>query len=210
MAYMPDIKSLNIRQIIQNLDVGRHTIHVNPKPWKKILNDANLYHPILKSSAFYSISRSHLLRMQNKKTKDKCLEILMWGYSSGGRGHNIENALKSLDRIADAASLAMPNWIDYYNTLNQIEGIGISTITKFAYFYGHTFNGYKSVILDEQIAKILNAEAWANAPSSVGNRNEWQTNYISYLKEINKLSDSFCVKVDQIELFLYLLGPHFK
>jgi hypothetical protein len=63
----------NVVRIIQNLDVGRHTIHVNPKPWKKILNDANLYHPILKSSAFYSISRSHLLRMQKKKSKDNSL-----------------------------------------------------------------------------------------------------------------------------------------
>jgi hypothetical protein len=210
MVYMPDIKSLNFKQIIQKLDVGRHTIHVNPKPWQKILNDANICHPILKSSGFYSISRSHLLRMQNKKSKDKCLEILMWGYSSGGRGHNIENALKSLDRIADVASQTMPKWIDYYNTLNQIEGIGISTITKFAYFYGHTFNGYKPVILDDQIAKTLKSKVWTNAPIPVGNRSMWQYKYVNYLEEINELANSLKVNADQIELFLYLLGPHFK
>lgn len=207
---MPDIKSLNIRQIIQNLDVGRHTIHVNPKPWKKILNDANLYHPILKSSAFYPISRNYLLKMPNKNSNDKCLEILMWGYSSGGRGNNIEKALTNLNQIAKAASKANLSWVNYYNTLDQIGGIGISTITKFAYFYGHTFNDHNPVILDEQIAKVLNAKTWTNAPSPVGNRNAWKLCYINYLSDIDKLTHSLGVKADQLELFLYLLGPHFK
>jgi hypothetical protein len=207
---MPDIKSLKFKRIIQNLDVGRHTIHVNPKPWKKILNDANLYHPILKSSAFYSISRSHLLRMQNKKSKDKCLEILMWGYSSAGRGHNIENALKNLEQLANAASQFQTNWIDYYNSVNKIDGIGVSTITKFAYFFGHTFEEYTPVILDEQLAKTLNAQVWINAPGPVGNRNKWKNNYITYLREIKQLANTHKVNSDQIELFLYLLGPHLR
>jgi hypothetical protein len=148
--------------------------------------------------------------MPNKNSSDKCLEILMWGYSSGGRGNNIKKALTNLNQIAKAAAKENLPWLEYYNTLNQIEGIGISTITKFAYFYGHSFNGYKPVILDEQIAETLSAKVWTNAPSPVGNRNAWQYKYVIYLEEINNLANALKVNADQIELFLYLLGPHFK
>jgi hypothetical protein len=208
LIVMPNLKSKKIKQIIRFLEVGRHTIEVNSKHWTKRIKTIAPSHPIPRSSGKYTISRKQLLRMPNSRASDKCLEILMWGYPSGGRGTNISNALRNLSHVAAAASTPQLTWPAYYNSFPRGWGVNASTITKFAYFFGHKFAGEKAVILDGQIALTLNSARWRSAPQPVGNY-PWKNTYVSYLTQINTLAKSLGVKPDQIELFLYLLGPRF-
>lgn len=207
---MPNLKSKKVSQIIECLDTGKHTIEIKPKPWRRLLKHAHLSGAITKAAGTYTVSREQLLGMSNKRAKTKCLAILMWGYPSGGRGKNIQKALTSLHSLAKAASQPQPTWDSYYQSVNQIAGVGISTITKFAYFFRHRFSGHRAVILDSQIAKTLEGQQWINAPDPVGKRSEWPNNYLTYLEQIDDVAQSLRVKPDQIELFLYLIGPHFR
>jgi hypothetical protein len=206
---MPNLKSKKIKQIIRCLEVGRHTIEVNSKHWANRIKTIAPSHPILRCPGNYPISRKQLLRMPNSRASDKCLAILMWGYPSGGRGKNIANAIRNLPHIAAAASTPQPTRRAYYKSFARGWGVNASTITKFAYFFGHKFAGEKAVILDRQIALTLNSARWKSAPQPVGNY-PWKNAYATYLTQINGLAKSLGVKPDQVELFLYLLGPHFR
>jgi hypothetical protein len=206
---MPSLKSKNIKKIIECLEVGRHTIDVNATRWGSLLRHAGISHKILRISGTYAISRSSLLRMSNAKAEDKCLEVLMWGYPSGGRGNNISNALRNLSNVAAAASTAKPTWQAYCQSFRKGWGVNASTICKLAYFFGHKFAGEKAVILDRQIALTLSSARWKSAPQPVGNY-PWTNTYPSYLAQMNRLAKTLGVKPDQIELFLYLIGPHFR
>lgn len=165
---------------------------------------------MMKAAGAYAINRQQLLRMSNKPAESKCLAILMWGYPNGGRGGNIRKARNKLKSLAEAVSQPQPNWDSYYHSVNQIAGVGISTITKFAYFFRHRFSGHRAVILDSQIAKTLEGKQWINAPDPVGKRTAWPDNYLTYLEQIDDVAKSLRVKPDQVELFLYLIGPHFR
>ena len=209
LIVMPNLKSKKIKQIIKCLEVGRHTIEVNTERWGSLLKDAGISHKIIGMTGTYAISRSSLLRMPNSQAKDKCLEILMWGFPTGGLYGRVADALPYLSKIAKAASKAQPSWQAYYNSFARGWGVNASSITKFAYFFGHKFADEKAVILDRQIALTLNSARWRSAPQPVGNY-PWKSTYVSYLTQIKTLAKSLGVKPDQIELFLYLLGPRFR
>ena len=207
---MPNLKSKKIKQIIKCLKVERHTIEVKPKHWQRFLNRKDVSNAITTTGGTYTISREQLLRMPNKYAEAKCLAILMWGYPNGGRGRNVRQARSKLKSLAEAASQTQLNWLDYYKRVNRVAGVGISTITKLAYFFGLKFDGHRAVILDDQIAKTLNGKQWTKAPDPVGKRNAWPNNYPTYLEQIDRVAKDLDVKPDQVELFLYLLGPHFR
>jgi len=190
------------------LPVFDHTIEVSIPVWKKLL-PSGVSHPIQSATQTYSITRRRLLTHSYASPEDKCLEILMWGYASGGRGNNISNALRNLKNIAVAAAAPQPTWSGYCDGFGEGWGVGPSTISKFAYFFGHKFGGNEAVILDQRIADTLNAPHWKFSPRSVGSY-PWANTYPSYLADINSLARSLGVRPDQIELFLYLLGPHFR
>lgn len=206
---MPNLKSEKVQQIMRCLDVQRHTIEVNVGKWQTLLNEFQLNHPIRKSAGRYSISRASLFRMPNAHADKKCLEILMWGYPSGGRGNNIRNVLRNLPKVSASAATPHSSWQAYYLSFNKGWGANTSTISKFAYFFGHKFGGDRAVILDRQIADTLNSAIWISSPKAVGNY-PWTKSYPSYLVHMNALAKTLRVKPDQIELFLYLIGPHFR
>jgi len=209
LIVMPNLKSKKIQQIIRCLEVGKHTIEVNSKHWTKRIKTIAPSHPVLRSSGKYPISRKQLLRMPNSRASDKCLAILMWGYPSGGRGKNITRAIRNLPNIAAAASTPRPTWRAYYKSFARGWGVNASTITKFAYFFGHKFAGDKALVLDLQIARTFDSKRWSHAPHPVGSY-PWINSYPVYLREMRRLANAIGAKPDQLELFLYLLGPHFR
>lgn len=206
---MPSLKSPKIQQIIRCLDARRHTVEINVGKWQTLLKEFQLNHPIRKSAGSYSISRASLFRMPNARADKKCLEIVMWGYPSGGRGNNIRNALRNLPEVSASAATPKSSWRAYYLSFDRGWGVNTSTITKFAYFFGHKFGGNNAVILDRQVAVTLNSAHWSSALRTVGNY-PWRSAYPSYLAQINRLAESLRVKPDQIELFLYLIGSHLR
>jgi len=208
---MPNIASSPYSSIVANIPVLGHTIKVKCDIWKGLIPLTGLRHPILSGQTSYEISRKKLLNHSYSTKEEKCLEILMWGYSSGGRGTNISAALSNLRAIAVAASACCGTWSQFYAGFPRGSRIGISTATKIAYFFHCSFSGSRALILDEQIAKVINSGRWGSQLSQVGgSRSQWATNYPAYLNEMNVLAASISAKPDQVELFLYLMGPHFR
>jgi len=206
---MSDIQAAPYSNIISKLPVNSHTIDINRKSWLRLIQHLSLNSPLRNISVPASICRNRLLHFQYGNNEHKSLEILMWGYSSGGRGTNITQVLNNLPRVSAAAANHCPSWPLYFNQFKIVPGVGISTITKFAYFFGHSFDGLPALILDQRVADILNLKHWANAPTPVGQRGGWCNQYLKYLNEMNNSANAIKASGEQLELFFYLLGKHF-
>ncbi len=192
--------------IIKSLPVERHVVVVHgDKRWQKVLNEKYLKE-IRKG---YIISRKKLLSHKYKNNEDKCLDILLWGYPRGGRGNNIKKSISEIANIAKIVSNKKLTWNDYLKSLKGT-GVGIATASKFAYFFNLTFEGQKALILDQQIADVLETGVWGKELSAVGPYSNWPKRYIRYLKEMNSLAGRIESTGDQLELALYLFGKAFR
>lgn len=141
----------------------------------------------------------------------KCLEILLWGYPRGMRGNQHLEFLCNLQEISVRASLDT-DWATYFKSLNDLGGLGISTITKLAYFFDKFFEGDPALILDSRILRVLAHGEWMElqplrrlAPHNAAR------NYLLYLSTIASVAHEIPgVSPDQLEFFLFSLGDAFE
>lgn len=140
------------------------------------------------------------------------LKTLMWGYPTKGRGRNIENILKeeNLQQLIKILEKYRDNEITIEllkKDMKSIQGLGLSTITKFTHFLNTTINGHRAVILDIQIIETINSKRFTELLPLEGISYENAIKYYpKYLKIVGELSKSITVDPDQIEIFLFTFG----
>ena len=128
------------------------------------------------------------------------------------RGGQHRKYLKNLEEISKICSSSHENWKIFYKDVKRIGNLGISTITKLAYFYGLKFNDSPALILDKRIIDVLANEHWeelkklfhitySNAAS--------KSNYDDYLKTMKRVATDLNVKEAQLEFFLFSMGKAF-
>jgi hypothetical protein len=148
---MPDLNLHPYKKIVTDLPVLNHTIVVDKyELWKHRLND-NKYNPLLlKIKNSYQIKREKLLNYKYSSPEEKCIDIILWGYPRGGRGKNISEVIPKISQIAKIASNKDVSWESYFKSFKGTR-VGVATATKFAYFFKIEFDGYRALILDQQI-----------------------------------------------------------
>lgn len=140
------------------------------------------------------------------------LKTLMWGYPTKGRGKNIDKLL-ARDSLTNLIS-KLQNYSDreisidrLKSDIKEIDGLGLSTMTKFTNFLNTTINGNKAVILDLQIISAINRgvfEEFKNLEKiNYDNAIKYYPEYLSIIGTISKKINS---TPDQIENFLFLFG----
>ena len=140
------------------------------------------------------------------------VKTLMWGYPTKGRGNNINNLLAkdSLDKLINTLE-------NYSNTevsiaqlktdIKGIDGLGLSTMTKFTNFLNTRINGNKAVILDLQIMSALNRGVFEEFKTLEKiNYDNAISKYAEYLSIVGEISQEINSAPDQIENFLFLFG----
>ncbi|MBS1663650.1 MAG: hypothetical protein JST68_21585 [Bacteroidetes bacterium] len=161
-----------------------------------------------------TFSRQDLFNTVGGNIKATIFSIIFWGYPRNMRGNTFESILKVLpdierllsgNRALDIAALTQ--------ICRQLKGcgIGLSTLTKFLYFFGFTLNGYRCLILDRRIVEVLNAGTFAEL-SILGSITEYNKEraYPAYLRIMHQLSEKNGYSVDQLELFLFQFGRNLK
>lgn len=138
------------------------------------------------------------------------MKVLLWGYPSGMQGKQHLRFLQNLLDISFFAAEPSQCWQDYYYGLHNIGHIGISTITKLAYFFKHRFDGMKALILDRRLIGICAEERWAELRrlQTVTYNNAWR-NYSIYLETMSDISAQIGCRSDQVEFFLFSYGSSF-
>jgi hypothetical protein len=198
--------------LISSLPVVLHAVRVSRDFWEPWFAGAGLraeLDAIFENAQEVCISRERIFK-HYADARLQCLEVLLWGYPTGMRGNHHQAFLGNLDEISRCASIDAA-WPDYFDRLNAMHGLGMSTITKLAYFFRKEFDGYTALILDQRILKVLSRGFWPELEELKHmKQSNACRNYLLYLKRLDSVSRwSRDASVDQLEFFLFLLGDAF-
>ena len=201
------------KDLISNLPVEQQSSTIKKEIWKRIeyKRKAEIERDIFGNEDSIEISRKDIFA-ETDITK-KIIMILMWGYPTGGRGNNIQNLLEKINDIIDILkSINKKNLIEAearkeIENLNSITGLGMSTWTKFLYFFDVSIDSNKCQIFDLKIIASLNKKQFDEFEQKI-----WKQNidyYFNYNKMLNKIATTLKVFPDRIELFLFLFNLGF-
>jgi hypothetical protein len=215
MPFLADPLYLNL---IRHSPVEQHSVLVRAEFWTTPCaktGRAGLHHSLFAGAPGIRITRDWL-RHAVVSDELRTLAILMWGYPSGARANRHLQWLANLPDIARAAAAPIPDWQAYRAGFAGIGGLGLSTISKLACFFGRRFCApgtptlQPGLILDSRILAVLAASRWAelhpladvtylNAPSR----------YLDYLRCLHDFAGHTGVLAEQVEFFLFAHGEAF-
>jgi len=215
MPFLADPLYLNL---IRHSPVEQHSVLVRAEFWTTPCakaGRAGLSHALFAGAPEIRITRDWL-RHAVVSDELRTLAILMWGYPTGARANRHLQWLANLPDIARAAAAPIPDWQAYRAGFAGIGGLGISTISKLACFFGRRFCApgtptlQPGLILDSRILAVLAASRWAelhpladvtylNAPSR----------YLDYLRCLHDFAGQTGVLAEQVEFFLFAHGEAF-
>ncbi|HEY4291238.1 MAG TPA: hypothetical protein VGN00_29255 [Puia sp.] len=159
-------------------------------------------------------SRADLFDKVNEDIRAAIFSIIFWGYPRNMRGNSFKSILSALPDIEKMLSgnreLDTAGFAGICEKLNG-KGMGLSTLSKFLYFFGFRLEGYKCLILDSRIIDVLNANTFAelkmNETITEWNKEDYYPRYLKMMEDIAQKND---YSVDQLELFLFQFGKNLK
>lgn len=208
---MPNPLNAPWSTIIPLIPIRDHQENIRSDIWLPHFTAHGLatYHAaIFGGSPSVAISRSRLLTYSYADPVQKCLEIFLWGYPPGGRGHLKDSYLQNISQINRLASLSIP-WPDYFKNLNHGAHLGISTISKLAYFHGCTFGGHPALILDSRLIEVLAGGRWGAMSLPGLTYANAADRYLDYLHLLNTTAARLGCSPDNIEFLLFAWGDTF-
>lgn len=145
-------------------------------------------------------------------TREFIIKTLMWGYPTKGRGNNINTLLR--EENFKKLEITLKDYIEkeitlekFINDTENISGIGLSTMSKFAYFLKTKINGKSAIIFDQQIIDVIKAQKFDELINLKNiNYSNSLKNYFNYLEVMNNLADKLKLQVDQLEYFIFIFG----
>jgi hypothetical protein len=145
-------------------------------------------------------------------TREFIIKTLMWGYPTKGRGNNINTLLR--EENFKKLEITLKDYIEkeitlekFINDTESISGIGLSTMSKFAYFLKTKINGKSAIIFDQQIIDVIKAQKFDELINLKNiNYSNSLKNYFNYLEVMNNLADKLKLQVDQLEYFIFIFG----
>jgi hypothetical protein len=139
---------------------------------------------------------------------------IMWGYSAGMRGVNLKRissehkALAALLRKVRAENIE--DWTKH-TAGNRIDGVGLSTYTKFLHFLGVTVEGFPSLILDDRIVRVASNSQFDELADLCALRaHNARQKYVEYLRCMHKVARQLKVRAGNLEMFLFEFGLNLK
>jgi hypothetical protein len=215
MPFLSDPLYLNL---LRHIPVSQHSVPVRADFWNGPCAKAG--RAGLQDSLFAGASEIRITRdwLRHAVVSDelRTLAILMWGYPSGARANRHLQWLANLPDIARAAAAPIPDWQAYRAGFAGIGGLGISTISKLACFFGRRFCApgtptlQPGLILDSRILAVLAASRWAelHALADVTYLNA-PARYLEYLRCLHDFAGQTGVLPEQVEFFLFAHGQSF-
>ncbi|MBN1674575.1 MAG: hypothetical protein JXR37_26245 [Kiritimatiellae bacterium] len=208
---MPDLREQPWNSLVPLIPFADHCVSAEGAFWHPKLQRAGLadqHDAIFHGEATVQLTRWRLLDFTYPNPEQKCLEILLWGYPTGMQGQQHLAYLRNLGQIAAAAGVNA-TWREYYDGLNALGNLGISTITKLAYFFQRSFDGFKSLILDQKMISIMAEGRWEPLHMPALQYNNAVGQYVGYVKQIHMAAEVIHATPDQVELFLFSWGKSF-
>ena len=204
------MKISDFRNLIKELPFYNQSFSIKESIWKND-SQSELISKVFDNKKSITLNRYDLFN-SSYNLPEFIIKTLMWGYPTKGRGNNIDIMLldenfKKLTNILIGCTETDITFSEIEKMVKEVNGIGISTITKFLYFLNTSIEGNRAVILDKQIIDIIHSGKYEEFKSLKNIRydNAFKK-YAEYLTIVNNLSRELKVKPDQIEFFLFVFG----
>jgi hypothetical protein len=203
------MRIIDFENFIREIPFRNQSFDIKKSIWK-CENQIELIEQIFDEKNQITLNRFDLIN-SSWNIEEFIIKTLMWGYPTKGRGKNIDNLLK--EENFKTLSKKLETYRESEITIEtlkedlKIPGLGLSTLTKFTHFLNTKINGFKTVILDNQIIEAINTERFEELNSLKGIKYENAVRkYVDYIKLIDKLSKQTRSEPDQIEMFLFTFG----
>lgn len=130
------------------------------------------------------------------------------------RGNHFQSLMSQIEALKIAlieASNVISNWTEHYKKVNKINGLGLSTYSKFLYFLGVRIEGYNALILDNRISETVNKRLFKEFDSMGSVRyDNAVSKYPQYLKIVDSMSHDLNADSGKIEMFIFEFGQNLK
>lgn len=142
------------------------------------------------------------------------MATIIWGYPRGMRGNHVQNlALRMPELVAhlrQAKANGIDDWDAHYSAMD-IEGVGLSTYTKFLHFLRVQVGGLTALILDERLINVAKRQIFAQLePLGCLRVQNADARYLSYLRHMYEVAKELNVEPAALELFLFMFGSNLK
>jgi len=160
-------------------------------------------------------SRADLFESAKNDDLDNFLaKVIVWGYPRGPRGDNFSSICKnigSIKKLLTSANKGISDWQSHFDKLSKIDGIGMSTYTKFLYFKRVKIGELPALILDIQVINALKRDVFLELKeiSNIRNSNAHKF-YPNYLACAHNIATKFDTDADRVEMFLFQYGDSLK
>jgi len=200
--------------LIQHLPYLDQAFETKKSNWKRdnITEECSVFCEQVFIDDKIKISRSDLFEEAKADSPYTFYWIVFWGYPRNMRGKSfasILGAIEELRRGIKYKKCISAN--EFKELITAYDGVGLSTLSKFLYFFQVEVEGLKCLILDSRIVQVLQnglyEELLSLREKSTYNQAEY---YVNYLKEILRISEAEGYKPDQLELFLFQYGNNLK
>ena len=205
----------DFRSLILQMPVRYQAFHSKKSTWKrceKHVAIGNALKTLFEDNDDVFVSRRDLFSLaRSDDLTPFILATIMWGYPRGMRGNHFQNLLGHfralLDVLRQAKDDGIEDWDDHFRKVDQIEGLGLSTHTKFLHFLGVRVKGLPALILDDRIIQVVQREVFADLVTlrGIGKHNKVER-YPEYLSVMDSLATSLQVSADAPEFFPFEFG----
>ena len=204
------------KDFICSFPYKKQSFLIERKNWGEIISNHDYLEKI-----FSTYGNGKKVRLNREKLfedaesiEEFIFKVLLWGYPTRGRGNNIEKLLEKehLEELKILLEKYTNNTVsteELVGDVSKIKGLGISTVSKFLYFLNAKIDGFKALILDDQILNVINRKRISelNQLSSL-KREQALKKYSKYLEKMSEFSKELECEPDQIEIFLFSFGKN--
>jgi hypothetical protein len=208
------------RDLIVNMPIREQAFTSKRETWEKYIPELagidNLIVELFGNHESVEISRHDLFTLaEGSKIKQFVFATVIWGYPAGMRGRHFQSLFQRINRIEEnlisCRGKNIENWNEHYKLVASIEGLGLSTYTKFLYFLKVTIDNLPALILDQRLIEVfrkgvfpecrdLKTIRYGNAPDL----------YPRYLRIMDSIANKYRVNPGKLEMFLFEFGANLK
>lgn len=208
------------KNLIENMPVPYQAFASKRATWASHIDEdneaGNALRTIFGKSDEVTLSRSDLRGLASKLDLAQfVIATIIWGYPRGMRGKHVENLIAHIGSLttmlAAAKTQPVTDWSLHYANVRPINGIGLSTYTKFLSFLSVRVQGHAALILDNRIIRVASQEVFDELGQL--KRLSYQNAarfYPGYLQCIHEVATRLSVTPEQIEFFLFEFGLNLK
>lgn len=204
------------KDFIRSFPYKKQSFLIERKNWGEIISNHDYLEKIFSTygnGKKVRLNREKLFE-DAKSTEEFIFKVLLWGYPTKGRGNNIKillekENLEELKIILEKYKNNNVSTEELVGDVSKIKGLWISTMSKFLYFLNAKIDGFKALILDNQILNVINRKRILELDQlSTLTREKAVKEYSRYLEKMSELSKELECEPDQIEIFLFSFGKN--